>query len=63
MSRFKELKTGEVGLIQQLKDGRIIQIGLTIDQSKMMQMFLAALSKDSPLIQMGDDYELEFKNK
>ena len=63
MSRFKQMKVGDVGLIQQLDDGRIIQLGLTDTQSRVLQAFLASLSKDAPLVRMGSDYELEFKNK
>jgi len=61
ISKFKSLKTGKVGLIQETEDGRIIQIGLTEMQSNILQNFLAQLSQDSPLVQMGEEYELIFK--
>ncbi len=61
MPKFEKLKIGNIGLIQEQKDGKIIQIGLTQTQSDMLQNFLAILSKDSPLVQMGEDYELVLK--
>ncbi len=60
---LENLKRGNIGLIQQTEDGRIIQIGLTPEQSNLLQIFLGTLSKESPLIQLGEEYELEFKNK
>ena len=62
MQNFNELEVGSIGLIQQQENGRIIQIGLTIEQSKLLQIFLAQLSKESKLIQMPKEYDLVFKN-
>jgi hypothetical protein len=62
MSKFTELEVGEIALIQQQENGRILQIGLTVEQSKLLQIFLAALSKESKLIQMSDDYDLVLKS-
>jgi len=62
MSKFTELEVGAIALIQQQENGRILQIGLTIEQSKMLQMFLATLSQESKLIQMPDDYDLVLKS-
>ena len=58
MPKFTELEVGAIALIQQQENGRIIQIGLTVEQSKLLQIFLAALSQESKLIQMPEDYDL-----
>ena len=62
MAKFTELEVGAIGLIQQQENGRIIQIGLTVEQSKLLQIFLSKLSKESKLIQMPEDYDLVFKS-
>lgn len=46
-----------------LQAGKIMQVGMSKDQLATLQVFLAALSKDDPFIIMGDDHELELKNK
>lgn len=61
MTKFETLEPGQIALIQQTKEGRILQIGLTTAQSKMLQNFLAILSKESPLVQMGEDWDLILK--
>ena len=38
MQNFNELEVGSIGLIQQQENGRIIQIGLTIEQSKLLNI-------------------------
>jgi hypothetical protein len=58
MAKFEILDPGKIALIQQTKEGRIMQIGLTSDQSGMLHSFLAILSKESPLVQMGEDWDL-----
>ena len=57
------LENGEIGLVQQTPTGRIIQIGMTPEQSRVLQAFLGSLSQESPLIQLGNEFELIFKNK
>lgn len=59
---FERLKLGEIGLVQETEDGKIIQIGLTTAHSKLLQIFLASLSQEHPLVQMGEDYELILKS-
>lgn len=54
----ENLPVGQIGLIQQQPDGRIVQIGLTPSQSTMLQAFLTSLSKEKPLLRMGKEYEL-----
>ena len=62
MSKFTELEVGEIALIQQQENGRILQIGLTVEQSKLLQKFLATLSQENKLIQMPEDYDLVLKS-
>ena len=59
--KFTELEVGAIALIQR-KGGRILQIGLTVEQSKLLQIFLATLSQESKLIQMPEDYDLVLKS-
>lgn len=58
MSNPTQLQPGKVGLIQQQPDGRICQIGLTKDQSDLLQAFLSSISKESNLIRMPKEYDL-----
>lgn len=46
-----------------IQDGKIMQVGMSKDQLATLQVFLAALSKDAPFIIMGDEHELDLKNK
>ena len=62
MVKIENAPIGKVGLIQETEDGRIIQLGLTQTQSECLQLFLASLSKESPLVNLGRDYELILKN-
>lgn len=62
MAQFERLDIGAVGLVQETKDGRIRQIGLTEEQSRLLQILVAQISKESPLVQMGEEYDLILKN-
>jgi len=62
MAKFETLEPGSIALIQQTKEGRILQVGLTKSQSVLLQNFLAILSKESPLVQMGEDCDLILKS-
>ena len=62
MSNFEMLEAGKIALIQQTKEGRILQVALTSNQSELLQNFLAILSKESPLVQMGEDWDLVLKS-
>ena len=61
MAEFERLKIGSIGLVQETEDGRIRQIGLTEEQSNMLQYYLGIMSKTQPLVQMGEEYDLELK--
>jgi len=63
MSKIENVKTGTIALIQQQENGRILQIGLTEQQSNMLQFFLAKLSEESKLVQMSEDYDLILKSQ
>ena len=52
------LGVGGIALIQQQPDGRIAQIGLTVEQSKLLQIFLASISKETKLVMMPKEYDL-----
>jgi len=62
MATFETVDVGTIALIQQTEEGRILQIGLTVDQSNMLQFFLAKLSEESKLIQMPEEYDLVLKS-
>lgn len=61
--KITTVESGTFALIHQTKDGRITQIGLSPEQSDMLQIFLASISKDRSLIQMPSEYDLVLKNK
>jgi hypothetical protein len=60
-TKFERVEIGSIALVQETEDGRIRQIGLTPAQSQMLQIFLASISKDSPLVQMGEEYDVVLK--
>lgn len=62
MSNFTPVEPGTIALIQQTKEGRIVQIGLTEEQSRILQFFLAKLSEGSKLVQMPEEYDLVLKS-
>ena len=62
MATFETVDVGTIALIQQTETGRILQIGITTEQSKMLQFFFAKLSETSTLIQMPEDYDLVLKS-
>jgi len=62
MAKVETVEVGAIALIQQTEDGRILQIGLTTEQSNTLQLFLAKLSETSSLIQMSEEYDLVLKS-
>lgn len=62
MANFTQLEVGKIALIQQDEEGNIIQIGLLKDQSELLQLFLASLSKESKLVKMPESYNLVLKS-
>lgn len=58
MKNFKEIPQGQIGLIQRTKHGEIVQIALSQEQSDLLQIFLATLSKKSSLVRLPKEYNL-----
>lgn len=58
MFNTENVSVGTISLIQQTETGRIRQIGITEEQSQILQFFLAKISEGNPLVQMGSDYDL-----
>ena len=63
MAKFERLNIGAVGLVQETEGGRIRQIGLTGEQSNMLQVLVASISSGSPLVQLGEEYDLVLKSE
>jgi len=61
MAQFERLEIGKLSLIQETEDGRIRQIGLTKEQSDMLQIMVAIISKENPIVQMGEEYDLKLR--
>lgn len=62
MLKFERAEIGNICLVQETEDGRIRQIGLTADQSRVLQILLASISKEEPLTQMGCEFDLVLKS-
>lgn len=60
--KIENVDVGTIALIQQTETGRIMQIAMTSEQSKMLQIILASISQGSPLVQMGEDHDLVLKS-
>lgn len=56
-----EITAGQIGLVQLSEDNVIRQIGLTEQQRRTLEIFLASLSKEKPLVLMGEEYDLVLK--
>jgi len=60
--KVETVDVGTIALIQQTETGRILQVAMTTEQSKMLQIFLATISQGQPLVQMGEDHDLTLKS-
>lgn len=60
--KVETVDIGTIALIQQTETGRILQVAMTSEQSKMLQIFLAAISQGQPLVQMGEEHDLMLKS-
>jgi hypothetical protein len=49
-------------LIQIVENNRISQIGLSKEQSSVLQILLSELSVDKPFVRMGSEYDLTIKS-
>lgn len=63
MAQFENLDLGNFALIQQTKNGRIMQIGLTQEQSKQLQFYVALISKKAPILMLGEEHDLILKKE
>jgi hypothetical protein len=61
MAQFERAEIGNICLVQEKEDGRIVQIAMTEEQNNMLQILLASISKGSPFVQMGAEYDLVLK--
>lgn len=61
MPNIGHYEIGTIGLIQEQEDGRIAQIGLTDEQSRLLQIFLSMLSEIKPIIRLPEEYDLVLK--
>ena len=52
-----------VGLIKQMPDGRIVQIGMTAEQQKMLQMLMGSMSQDQPMAVLPSEYDLVLRSE
>lgn len=59
--KFQLAQRGEICLIQQDETGRILQIGLTLEQSKMLQHILASMSNEQQFVKMSEEHDLVLK--
>jgi hypothetical protein len=55
---FKKTELGQVGLITETEDGRIIQLGMTEEQSSVLQVLVASMSREKPFIKIEGENEL-----
>jgi len=55
-----EIKDGEIALIT-TDNGRIVQLAMTVEQHKTLSMVLSAMTQQSPLVKMGEEYDLVLK--
>jgi hypothetical protein len=62
MATFERVEVGKIALIQQNEEGRVFQIGLTPEQSDMLQLFLAMISQEKPLVNMPEEYDIVIKS-
>ena len=63
VGQFKKINIGQLNLVQETADGRIRQIGLTAEQSKQLQSYVALISKDTPLLVMDNEYDLILRSE
>lgn len=52
-----------IGLIKRMPNGCIVQIGMTQEQQTMLKLSLAAISQDSPMVKMPEQYDLILKSE
>lgn len=58
---IENAEIGKIGLIQQQSDGTIVQLGLSQEQSDMLQAVVESLSQIKPLVRLPSEYNLSLK--
>jgi len=61
MAKYDFIKDGEIGLIT-TKNGRIVQLGVTKETHRTLMILIASISKENPLVEMGEDHDLVLKS-
>lgn len=61
MENFSFLKDGEIGLVT-TENGRIVQLGMTVEMHKTITILIASLSKETPLVKMDEKHDLILKS-
>ncbi len=60
MTKIQNAEVGQLGLIQQLEDGTITQIGLTPEQSQLLQVLVSSFSSiKNPFLRLPKAYNLK----
>jgi hypothetical protein len=63
MPNIEQLEAGAVGIVTELEDGTIVQLGLTERQSKLLNAYVSALTKEEPAFRLPADYDLIPRHK
>lgn len=59
MAAFTTTEPGQVALIRISEDGRVQQIAMNKEQHSMLQLFVASMSSETPLVAMPEEYDLK----
>jgi len=62
MAKFESQEPGTICLIMQEENGRIFQLAVTEEQSRIIQILLGPISKESPFVKMGEEHDLVLKS-
>ena len=57
----KFIEDGEIALIT-TDNGRIVQLAMTTEQHRALSMVLSSMTKEEPLVKMGEDHDLVLKS-
>lgn len=63
MPKIDLAEPGTICLIIQDPNGRVCQLATTVEQSKVLQILIASMSKEIPLVKMAEEYDLVFKKQ
>ena len=60
---FENIEPYKVSLVAQDENGNIFQLGLTEEQSSLLNAFVASMSKEKSLIRLPKEYDLILKEQ